>query len=63
MPAMNAERDIFDRHNADAADRVADAEADADLAAGRVVDHAKVVEWLSKWGTPDEKPAPPEWLE
>lgn len=60
---MNAERDIFDRRDADAADRIADAEADADLAAGRVVDHAKVVEWLSKWGTPDENPAPPEWLE
>lgn len=59
---MNAEREIFDRPDADAADKVADTEADADLAAGRVVDHAEVAAWLAKWGTPDEKPAPAEWL-
>jgi predicted transcriptional regulator len=34
-------------------------EALADIKAGRVVDGAKVVEWLNSWGTPDEK-SPPE---
>ena len=33
-------------------------EAEADVAAGRVVSHEKVVEWLRSWGTPDELPAP-----
>ena len=40
----------------------ADARADADIEAGRVVDHAEVSTWLAKWGTPRETPAPPEWL-
>jgi len=36
-----------------------DAAAEADVAAGRVfVPHAKVVEWLKSWGTPDELPRP-----
>ena len=60
---MNAERDIFDRLDQSDADALADAEADADAAAGRVVDNAEVVKWLAKWGTPEETPAPPEWLE
>jgi predicted transcriptional regulator len=38
------------------------ARAEADYCAGRVVPHAQVREWLKKWGTPDECPAPPEWL-
>ncbi len=59
---MNAERDIFDRPPQDEADRLADAEADADFAAGRVVGHAEVTAWLATWGTPDEAPAPAEWL-
>ncbi|MDR6852442.1 putative transcriptional regulator [Sphingomonas sp. BE123] len=59
---MNAERDIFDRPPQDEADRIADAEADADVAAGRIVDHAEVAAWLAKWGTPEETAAPAEWL-
>ena len=39
------------------------ARARADIAAGRVVEHEKVVEWLKTWGTKDEHPVPPEWLE
>ena len=39
-----------------------DARAQADIATGRVVDHAKVVEWLKTWGTPEERPVPSEWL-
>lgn len=62
IAAMNAEREIFDRPDEDAADAVADAEADADVAAGRTVDHAEVARWLAKWGTPEETPAPAEWL-
>jgi len=35
-----------------------DAEAEADIAAGRVVPHEKVVEWLRSWGTANELPCP-----
>jgi len=35
-----------------------DAKAEADVAAGRVVPHAKVVAWLKSWGTSDELPCP-----
>jgi predicted transcriptional regulator len=58
---MEAERAIFDHTDA-AAEAAADARADADHAAGRSVDHAEVAAWLSKWGTADETPMPPEWL-
>lgn len=58
---MGAERAIFDHTDA-AAEAAADARADADLAAGWVVDHAEVAAWLGRWGTPDETPMPPEWL-
>ena len=34
------------------------AEAEADVAAGRVVPHEDVVKWLESWGTPDELPCP-----
>jgi predicted transcriptional regulator len=34
-------------------------EALADIKAGRVVDGVQVIEWLSSWGTEDEK-SPPE---
>lgn len=43
-------------------DAISDARADADIAAGRGVPHEEVVKWLRTWGTPEEKPAPPEWL-
>ncbi|MBX9816107.1 MAG: antitoxin [Sphingomonas sp.] len=39
------------------------ARARADIAAGRYVEHEKVVSWLKTWGTPDWKPMPREWLE
>ena len=42
----------------DEIDVEADAEALADIAAGRVVPHAEVEAWLKTWETPDEKPAP-----
>ncbi len=34
------------------------AEAEADVAAGRVVSHDEVVKWLRSWGTADELPCP-----
>jgi predicted transcriptional regulator len=62
MARMNAEREIFERPDEAEADRLSDAEADADIAAGRVVDHEEVAAWLATWGKPDEKPAPEEWF-
>ena len=58
---MKAERAIFDQIDPAAA-TAADARAEADIREGRVVDHSKVAAWLSRWGTEDERPAPPEWL-
>jgi predicted transcriptional regulator len=34
------------------------AEAEADVAAGRLVPHEKVVKWLKSWSAPDELPCP-----
>jgi predicted transcriptional regulator len=48
---------IFDGINEDAEAR-AIAEAEADVAAGRVVPHDEVVRWLRSWGAPDELPCP-----
>ena len=44
------------------ADVDSDRRAEADIAAGRVVDHAKVIKWLETWGTENERPIPREWL-
>jgi predicted transcriptional regulator len=41
--------------------RLADAEADADFAAGRVVPHERVREWLLSLGTPNQLPTPYSW--
>jgi predicted transcriptional regulator len=57
---MNVERDIFAGLPVNDDDE-SDARALADIAAGRVVSHAEVSAWLATWGTPDEKPMPPEW--
>jgi predicted transcriptional regulator len=49
---------LFDEEeDAETAARL-DAEAEADIAAGRVVPHEKVVKWLESWGTPNELPCP-----
>jgi predicted transcriptional regulator len=34
------------------------AEAESDVAAGRVVDFAEVEAWVESWGTPNELPRP-----
>jgi predicted transcriptional regulator len=54
------EPNIFDEFE-DEADRQAMAEADADIAAGRVVPHERVVEWLKSLGTPNQLPTPYSW--
>ncbi|MDH4742517.1 antitoxin [Sphingomonas sp. CBMAI 2297] len=61
FPWMGTERAIFESTDL-AAEAAADARADADSAAGRIVDHAEVAAWLAKWGTADETPMPPQWL-
>ena len=37
---------------------VLDAQAEADVDAGRFVPHAEVVQWLESWGTANELPCP-----
>jgi hypothetical protein len=41
-----------------AEDERALAEAEADVASGRVVSHDTVRRWLLSWGTPEELPPP-----
>ncbi len=45
----------------EAAERLADDRAEADVKAGRVVPHERVVEWLKSWGKPDRLPTPYSW--
>ena len=59
---MSAEFESFSKRELEA-EAASIARARADIKAGRVVEHAKVVEWLKTWGTGDERPMPPEWLE
>ena len=42
----------------DEAEKAANARAEADLAAGRIVPHAEVAHWLRSWGKLDELPCP-----
>lgn len=48
---------VFDDVDEDA-EAQAIAEAEADVAAGRLVSHEDVVKWLRSWGTPNELPCP-----
>ena len=54
---MKPEPSIFDEID-HAAEDAADAEALADLDAGRTVSHAAVKRWLQSWGKADELPPP-----
>jgi len=54
---MKPEPSIFDEID-QAAEDAADAEALADLDAGRTISHAAVKGWLQSWGTPDKLPPP-----
>ena len=53
--------DIFDFESPEA-EEAAWQEAQADIAAGRVVPHEDVAKWLMTWGTDTETPMPEEWL-
>ncbi|MFZ4607455.1 MAG: antitoxin [Caulobacter sp.] len=54
------EFDLFDEVD-EAAEAAADAEAEADIAAGRLIPHEEVAAWLDTWGTPHFRPAPASW--
>jgi predicted transcriptional regulator len=54
---MKPEPSIFDDVN-DEAEAAADAEAQADIAAGRVVPHERMKAWLLSWGKKGELPPP-----
>ena len=51
-------KSIFDTEPDEAEEARLDAKAEAAYRAGRVIPHAKVVEWLNTWGTPEELPCP-----
>ena len=51
-------KSIFDIEPDEAEEARLDAEAMADYRAGRVVPHARVVEWLNSWGTANVLPCP-----
>ena len=51
-------KSIFDDEADEAEDTRLDAEADAEIEAGRFVRHADVVKWLQSWGTQDKLPRP-----
>ncbi len=51
------EPSLFDEID-DAAEAAADARAEADITAGRVISHDAMKRWLLSWGTPNELPTP-----
>ena len=51
-------KSIFDAEPDEAAERAADAAAEAEIDAGRFVPHAEVAKWLRSWGTPNKLPRP-----
>lgn len=59
---MTYESGIFEQDDEEAI-AASIARGRADIAAGRYVEHEKIVAWLKTWGTPDWKPMPREWLE
>ena len=58
---MKPEPSIFDLPDEDG-DARREAEAVADVAAGRVISNDEICAWLETWGTPDETPAPAKWF-
>lgn len=53
--AMASELSLFDASDP-AAEAAADARADADVTAGRLISHDAAKRWISSWGS--EKPLP-----
>ena len=56
MPAMKHET-LFDGTD-DAAEAKADARAEADAAAGRLISHSAVKRWLKSWSRAERTPRP-----
>jgi predicted transcriptional regulator len=54
---MKPEPSMFDAVDPPA-EAAADARAEADVEAGRLVSHEAMTRWLQSWGTPDELPRP-----
>lgn len=54
---MTRERTLFEKRDL-AAEGAADARAEADVAAGRVISHAAVRRWLASWGSGARLPRP-----
>jgi predicted transcriptional regulator len=52
---MTRERSLFDESDP-AAEAAADARAEADVKAGRLISHDAVKRWIASWGT--DKPLP-----
>jgi predicted transcriptional regulator len=57
LGTMSRERALFDTSDA-ATEATADARAEADAAAGRVVSHSAVRRWLGSWGSGARTPRP-----
>jgi predicted transcriptional regulator len=51
------EPSVFDEVD-EQAEAAADARAEADYRAGRVVSNEAMLRWFASWGTPDELPPP-----
>jgi predicted transcriptional regulator len=54
---MDRRPSLFDTTD-ESAEAAADARAEADYRAGRVISHAAMTRWLRSWGDPDELPRP-----
>ncbi len=54
---MTREKSLFDESDP-AAEAAADARADADVEAGRLVSHGAVKRWIASWGTETPLPRP-----
>lgn len=54
---MNIERNLFDREDA-GAEAEADGRAEADVKAGRLIEHGAVRRWLASWGKAKPLPRP-----
>jgi predicted transcriptional regulator len=54
---MTREKSLLDESDP-AAEAAADARADADVTAGRLVGHDAVKRWIASWGTDEPLPRP-----
>jgi predicted transcriptional regulator len=50
LPAMKVDTSLFDASDAEAESK-ADARAEADVRAGRLISHGAVRRWLASWGS------------